>query len=49
MRLEDSKEIDLLFADETGFNLTPYIPYGWHRSRVVFRPSSERPDLLVNF
>lgn len=29
MELEDNGEIDLLFSDETGFNLTPYIPYGW--------------------
>jgi len=29
MRLEDVGMIDLLFADETGFNLVPYIPYGW--------------------
>ena len=29
MKLEDTGLIDLLFADETGFNLVPYIPYGW--------------------
>ena len=29
MKLEDSGLIDLLFGDETGFNLEPYIPYGW--------------------
>jgi transposase len=22
-------KIDLLFSDETGFNLVPYVPYGW--------------------
>ena len=29
MKLEDAGLIDLLFGDETGFNLVPYIPYGW--------------------
>lgn len=29
LKLEDSGAIDLLFGDETGFNLEPYIPYGW--------------------
>jgi len=29
MKLEDIGVIDLLFSDETGFNLTPSIPYGW--------------------
>jgi transposase len=28
-RLENIEEIDLFFTDETGFNLTPNIPYGW--------------------
>lgn len=29
LRLEKAGWIDLLFADETGFNLEPNIPYGW--------------------
>lgn len=29
LKLEDAGVIDLLFGDETGFNLEPYIPYGW--------------------
>lgn len=29
MALEDEGEINLFFTDETGFNLTPCIPYGW--------------------
>jgi len=29
MKLEDQGIIDLFFSDETGFNLTPSIPYGW--------------------
>lgn len=24
--------IDLFFADESGFSLTPYVPYGWQRT-----------------
>lgn len=29
MDLEDKQEIQLYFTDETGFKLTPSIPYGW--------------------
>lgn len=29
MNLEDQRVIQLYFTDETGFNLTPSIPYGW--------------------
>jgi len=29
MDLEDYRAIDLFFADECGFSLTPSIPYGW--------------------
>ena len=29
MKLEDLGEIELLFSDETGFNLRPCIPYAW--------------------
>ena len=29
MRLEDQQAIQLYFTDETGFKLTPNIPYGW--------------------
>jgi len=29
MQLEDQGELDLFFADESGFKLTPSIPYGW--------------------
>ena len=29
MGLEDQEQIDLFFSDETGFSLTPSIPYGW--------------------
>lgn len=29
MELEEQGLIDLFFTDESGFNLTPYISYGW--------------------
>ena len=29
MKLYKSKYIDLFFADESGFNLEAYVPYGW--------------------
>lgn len=29
MKLEDQQAIQLYFTDETGFSLTPSIPYGW--------------------
>ena len=29
MKLEDQQAIQLYFTDETGFSLTPNIPYGW--------------------
>ena len=43
MELEDKGKIDLLFADETGFNLVPCIPYGWQPigERLTIRPSKD--------
>ena len=29
IRLENNGLVDLFFTDETGFSLTPSIPYGW--------------------
>ena len=29
MKLEDQQAVQLYFTDETGFKLTPDIPYGW--------------------
>ena len=29
--LAEHELIDLYFADEAGFNLTPYVPYGWQK------------------
>ncbi len=44
MELEDVGKIDLLFSDETGFNLTPYIPYGWQpvREQITIRSAKDR-------
>mgnify|MGYP005995813337 CR=1 FL=1 len=44
MELEDVGKIDLLFSDETGFNLTPYIPYGWQPvgEQITIRSAKDR-------
>ncbi len=31
-KLSDQGSLDLRYLDETGFCLTPYIPYGWQES-----------------
>lgn len=43
MKLEDQGAIDLFFSDETGFNLTPSIPYGWQPigQRLTIRASKD--------
>jgi hypothetical protein len=33
MKLEDQQALQLYFTDETGFGLTPNIPYGWLDTR----------------
>ena len=44
MRLEDTGAIDLLFSDETGFNLVPCIPYGWQPigKQLTIRSAQDR-------
>ncbi len=37
--LEEQGKLDIYYCDESGFNLTPYIPYGW-------QPSGEYIELL---
>lgn len=32
VKLAEHQEINLFFADESGFSLTPYVPYGWQRT-----------------
>ena len=44
MKLEDIGSIDLLFSDETGFSLEPYIPYGWQPigEQISIRSAKDR-------
>lgn len=51
MELEDKGMIDLLFCDETGFNLVPYIPYGWQPigQQITIRSAKDRVCNLLGF
>jgi len=51
MQLEDAEQIDLLFCDETGFNLVPYIPYGWQPigQQLTIRSAKDRVCNLLGF
>lgn len=44
MELEDKGHIDLLFSDETGFDLTPSVPYGWQPvgEQLTIRSAKDR-------
>ena len=35
------RRIDLYFADESGFSLTPYVPYGWQEKGVTIELPSQ--------
>ncbi len=40
IRLEKSKFLTIYYADESGFNETPYVPYGWqHKDEPLSSPS----------
>ena len=43
---EKSGEIDLRYLDETGFCLTPYIPYGWQEKGEDYQIKSSRSRRL---
>ena len=44
--LHDQGEIDLFFCDESGFSLTPTVPYGWQPvGATIELPSSRSPRL----
>jgi transposase len=44
--LHDLGEIDLFFCDESGFSLTPTVPYGWQPvGATIELPSSRSPRL----
>ena len=46
--LFNSGHIDLRFADETGFSLVPYVPYGWlPKGKQTGIPSAHRKVLNV--
>jgi len=51
MQLEDKGEIDLLFTDESGFNLVPCIPYGWQPigETLTIRSSKDRVCNMLGF
>jgi len=45
-KLEMSGEIDLRYLDETGFCLTPYVPYGWQEKGEDVEIKSRRSRRL---
>jgi transposase len=45
-QLENRGEIDLRYLDETGFCLTPYIPYGWQEKGEELQINSRRSRRL---
>lgn len=45
-QLEIRGEIDLRYLDETGFCLTPYVPYGWQEKGEVVQIDSSRSRRL---
>lgn len=48
-QLSEAGLIDLFFADESGFSLTPYIPYGWQKIGVQLSISSQRKHIQNTF
>lgn len=47
-RQEESDEIDLYYFDETGFDLTPTVPYAWQPiGETIEIPSSRSPRINV--
>jgi transposase len=49
--MEDNGMIDLLFSDETGFNLVPNIPYGWQPigEQITIRSAKDHVCNLLGF
>lgn len=41
--------IDLFFADESGFSLTPYIPYGWQKIGIQTSILTQRKHIQNTF
>ena len=47
-KLEDKGDIELYYCDESGFNLTPSVPYGWQKTRErICLPSAKSPNYNV--
>lgn len=49
VKLYQAGHIDLLFADETGFSLRPYIPYGWQPVNIQRSIPAARTHVLNIF
>ena len=49
VKLYEAGHIDLLFADETGFSLKPYIPYGWQPIGVQTSIPTSRTHVINIF
>jgi len=47
--LEHKGEIDLYFGDESGFSLTPNVPYGWQEINQPIRIKTERSKRINTF
>lgn len=43
--MQKQQIIDLFFADESGFSLTPYIPYGWQKIGTQTAISTQRKQV----
>ena len=41
-KLSDLRAIDLRYLDESGFGLTPYVPYGWQDTEIKSRSTSNK-------
>ena len=47
--LDDERFIDLYFADESGFSLTPCVPYGWQEKGQYVGINSQRSQSVKVF
>ena len=47
--LQKAGLIDLVFSDETGFSLTPYVPYGWQKRGTQTKISTHGKNIQNTF
>lgn len=47
--LEKQGYLEIRYADESGFNLIPYVPYGWQRVNEPIRMKSEKSKSINTF